>query len=83
MTGPEVNNIRWIKYINNALVNITIGDQKFSGDLCPLRLTQYTIWPTMMLVNTSVLLVMQKEYTLVLIELQSKSLVSNFVFQFD
>uniref|UniRef100_A0A8W8J5B9 Ig-like domain-containing protein n=1 Tax=Magallana gigas TaxID=29159 RepID=A0A8W8J5B9_MAGGI len=31
VTGPEVNNIRWIKYINYAPVNITIDGQKFSG----------------------------------------------------
>lgn len=37
----------------------------------------------MMLANTSVLPVMQKEYTVVLIELESKWFVSNFVLQFD
>lgn len=31
MTGPEVNKIQWIKYINNAPENIIINDGKYSG----------------------------------------------------
>lgn len=31
VTGPEVNNIQWIKYINNIPVNITIDGVKYTG----------------------------------------------------
>lgn len=31
MTGPEVNNIQWIKYINSDPENIIIDGQKYSG----------------------------------------------------
>lgn len=31
VTGPELNNIHWIKYSNNVAETITIDDSKYTG----------------------------------------------------
>lgn len=37
MTGPEVNNIQWIKYINNIPLSITIDGVKYTGGSLPTK----------------------------------------------